>query len=661
MTTELDERPVAASGVVVQGHGPAVVLAHGAAGSAAANFGPMVDGLARHYTVIAPDYPGSGAVPLGPAPLELDALADRLAAAATAAGHDRFAIVGYSLGVPVAVRTAARHRNRVRSLVLTAGFAAPDPPLRLSLDLWRHLAATGDFDALARLFLLLGCDPRELAAFTPAAIEEAAAATAAAVNPGILAQADLVARADVRADLPRLDVPTLVVATDHDRLVLPENSEQLAAAIPGAELTSLPCGHLIGEPHFAAWESLIHEFLERPGPVDVARQLRHFDHHAPEFTPELAHSVHDALRETGPVVPSSAHGGLRLLTRYADVQAAMKDHALFSSGSGVFCPRAPGTPYFAPLEYDPPLHTTYRDLMKRPFARTAVDSLRSRLDALVDSLIAPLVRAGGGDLVEQVAVPLPLAALGLAVGFSDDAQGRIRELTRTTWERMPKDADPDGFWPAFSELFDQEIRRAREEPGDDYLSALVHAEFDGRPVTDPELHAMLVSFAVAGHETTMNALAHLMWHLARDPDLDRRLRAAPELIPAAVEETLRLWPPVDHGSRLTTRETTVGGTTIPAGTRVLLLTGAANHDPAVFDDPCTFRLDRARPQRHLSFGHGIHFCLGAHLARAELTSVLTALLRHPPIRQSGPAVRRYANGRHVGFDRLPVTMAPAVP
>ncbi|MCX5381593.1 cytochrome P450 [Streptomyces sp. NBC_00091] len=637
------------------------MLAHGAAGSAAANFGPLIAGLARHHTVIAPDYPGSGGVPLPPGPLELDALADRLAEAAAEAGHDRFSVVGYSLGVPVAVRAAARHRRRVRSLVLTAGFAVPDPHLRLTLDLWRHLAAAGEHDALARLFLLLGLDPGDLARLTPPALAEAAGAVAAAVNPGILAQADLVARADVRADLPGLDLPTLVVATAHDRLVLPVNSERLAAAVPGARLASLPCGHFIGGPHFAAWETLVREFLDRPDPTEVARQVRHFDHHSPEFTPDLAHAVHDALREAGPVAHTPAHGGLHLLTRHADVQAAMKDHTLFTSGSGVFCPRAPGTPYFAPLEYDPPLHTAYRNLMKPSFSRAAVESLRPRIDALVASLIRPLARAGGGDLVERVAVPLPLAALGLAVGFSEEAQGHIRALTRTTWERMPKDAGPDGFWPAFSALFDREIRRARDEPGDDHLSALVRADFDGRPVTDEELHVMLVSFAVAGHETTMNALAHLMWNLARDPELDRRLRAAPELIPDAVEETLRLWPPVDHGSRLTSRDTTIAGTEVPAGSRVLLLTGAANHDPAVFDAPCSFRLGRDGAGRHLSLGYGIHFCLGAHLARAELVSVLTELLRHPPLRQCGPATRRYENGRHVGFDQLPVTLSPRNP
>ncbi|SPL99140.1 putative 3-oxoadipate enol-lactone hydrolase/4-carboxymuconolactone decarboxylase [[Actinomadura] parvosata subsp. kistnae] len=117
-------------------------------------------------------------------PLELDALADRLAAAATTAGHHRFSVVGYSLGVPVAVRTAIRHPGRVRSLVLTAGFAAPDPHLRLTLALWRHLAAQREHAALARLFLLLGTDPADLARHTPAQLDEEIARTAAAVNPG---------------------------------------------------------------------------------------------------------------------------------------------------------------------------------------------------------------------------------------------------------------------------------------------------------------------------------------------------------------------------------------------------------------------------------------------------------------------------------------------
>ncbi|WP_196224000.1 cytochrome P450 [[Actinomadura] parvosata] len=637
---------------------PAVVLAHGAAGSCAANFGPIITALAASWTVLTPDYPGSGTTPLDDGPLELDALADRLAAAATTAGHHRFSVVGYSLGVPVAVRTAIRHPGRVRSLVLTAGFAAPDPHLRLTLALWRHLAAQREHAALARLFLLLGTDPADLARHTPAQLDEEIARTAAAVNPGILAQAELALRADVSRDLPHLDVPTLVIATAHDHLVRPEHSEHLAAAIPRARLARLPCGHLIGPAHFGAWERLISDFLTEPDPAAVARQAGAFDHHAPEFTPDLAHAVHHRLQDERPIARTDAHGGLVLLSRYADVRQALKDHRRFTSGSGVFCPRAPGTPYFAPLEYDPPLHTAYRDLMRPPFTAAAVRALRPKVDRLVAELVSPVAEAGEGDLVKDIAVPLPLAALSLAVGFSEEAQSRIRALTRNTWERMPKDSHPDGFWPAFAELFDQEIRRARRHPGDDYLSALVRADFQGRPVTDEELHVMLVAFAIAGHETTMNALSHLMWNLARQPDLYDRLRARPHLVPHAVEETLRMWPPVDHGSRLTQGDTAMGGEVIPAGSRVLLLTGAANHDPRVFDDPCAFRLDRDRPQRHLSFGFGIHFCIGAHLARAELESVLMELLRHPPLTLREPAVRRYENGRHVGFDRL-LIRAPA--
>ncbi|UBU08460.1 cytochrome P450 [Nonomuraea gerenzanensis] len=299
--------------------------------------------------------------------------------------------------------------------------------------------------------------------------------------------------------------------------------------------------------------------------------------------------------------------------------------------------------------------------MRPPFTSATVRALRPALDRLVAELIRPVVEAGGGEVVEDVSVPLPLAALSLAVGFSGDAQRRIRALTRNAWERMPKDSHPGGFWPAFVELFDQEIRRARERPGDDYLSTLVRADFQGRPITDEELHVMLVAFAIAGHETTMNALSHLMWNLAREPGLHDRLRAQPRLVPRAVEETLRMWPPVDHGSRLTQGDATVGGEVIPAGSRVLLLTGAANHDPRVFEDPCSFRVDRDRPQRHLSFGFGIHFCLGAHLARAELESVLVELLRHSPLRLRGRVTRRYENGRHVGFDRLPVRMVGGSP
>ncbi|GAA2264675.1 cytochrome P450 [Streptomyces atrovirens] len=397
---------------------------------------------------------------------------------------------------------------------------------------------------------------------------------------------------------------------------------------------------------------------EAPCRSHLARLTADFDAHDPHLSPDLAVDVHRAIRTATPVTRSRAHGGTWIVSRYDDVRAALADHRTFSSASGVFFPRAPGTPRFAPLEYDPPEQTRFRTAMKPPLQRSRVRQLHGALADLVRRHITPITERGHGDLIAELAVPLPLAAVGLAVGFTEHAQRSIRDLTSNTWARMATDNGPAGFWPAFTELFDHEIRRARRQPGDDHLSALVRAPFDGRPVSDEDLHVMLVAYAIAGHETTMNTLAHLLWQLGTRPELQTELRRDPGLIPAAVDETLRLWTPVDHGTRVTTRPAVLSGTGIPAGARVILLTGAANRDPDVFPDPDTFRLDRGT-NHHLTFGHGIHYCLGAHLARTELTHVLQEFTRHPPFILTRQPTRSYENGRHICLDRLPVRFAPA--
>lgn len=390
----------------------------------------------------------------------------------------------------------------------------------------------------------------------------------------------------------------------------------------------------------------------------LARLTAGFDAHDPHLSPDLAIEVHRALRGTAPVAYSPAHGGTWIVSRYHDVKAALADHSTFSSASGVFFPRAPGTPRFAPLEYDPPEQTAFRAAMKPPFTLSRVRELHDAVAGLVRAHMDPIAARGHGDLVAELAVPLPLAVVGLAVGFTEHAQRSIRELTSNTWARMPKDDGPGGFWPAFAKLFDSEIRRARERPGGDHLSTLVRQPFRGRPVGDADLHVMLVAYAIAGHETSMNTLAHLLWQLGERPELQHALRADPTLVAAAVEETLRLWTPVDHGTRVTTRPVLLGGTEIPAGARVVLLAGAANRDPEVFPDPDTFRLDRGI-NRHLTFGHGVHFCMGAHLARAEFAQVLRELLRHPPFTLTARPTRYFENGRHICLDRLPVRFHPS--
>ncbi|MBO1333559.1 alpha/beta fold hydrolase [Streptomyces sp. VRA16 Mangrove soil] len=251
----------AADARTVRGAGPGLLLAHGAGGSVEANYGPVLDTLAAGHTVVGVDYPGTGGTPRAGTPLRLDDLADQLVAAADAEGLDRFAVSGYSLGSTVAVRVAARHPERVTALLLTAGFAHPGPQLRLAAETWRTLAAAGDHDALARFLVPYALSEAALHALTEERLAPVVAGTAATVPPGAGDHADLVTRADVRADLARITAPTLVTVTTQDRLVPPAAQRELAAAIPGARVAELPTGHLPFAELPGAWGALMVEFL----------------------------------------------------------------------------------------------------------------------------------------------------------------------------------------------------------------------------------------------------------------------------------------------------------------------------------------------------------------------------------------------------------------
>ena len=273
-----------------------------------------------------------------------------------------------------------------------------------------------------------------------------------------------------------------------------------------------------------------------------------------------------------------------IFSHYRHVKTAMKDHRTFSNGSGVFFPRAPGTPRFAPLDFDQPEHTTYRTLMKPPFAHNQVPMLTRQVAGITAELVRPIAERGHGDFAVELATPLTIRAIAMAVGLTDNAQRQIRTLTSNLWEHLPKDRDPARFWPQFAAMLSAEISRAREQPGEDYISRLVRARFDGRPITDDELHSIVVAYCIGGHQSSMNTISHMLCHLARDPAIQRRLRDDPSLIPAAVDEAMRLWTPNDHLTRMTTREVTLDGVTIQAGARIMLLIGAANRDPDVFTD-----------------------------------------------------------------------------
>ncbi|NYI05092.1 alpha/beta fold hydrolase [Allostreptomyces psammosilenae] len=219
MTQSTTERAVTLTSTVL-GSGPGLLLAHGATGSIETNFAPVLPALAAGHTVVAPDYPGSGATPAATAPLTLDALADALVAEAEAAGVDRCTVLGFSLGTAVAVRAATRHPDRVAGLVLTAGFATPDPGLRRATHDWQRN-----------------------------------------VPAGHVRQVELVREVDTTADLAGITVPTLVIATTRDTLVAPVGSRALADGIPGARYTEIAADHLVMVERPDEWRDAVLRFL----------------------------------------------------------------------------------------------------------------------------------------------------------------------------------------------------------------------------------------------------------------------------------------------------------------------------------------------------------------------------------------------------------------
>ncbi|GHF48233.1 alpha/beta hydrolase [Streptomyces mashuensis] len=249
----------------VHGSGPGVLLAHGASGNVRDNFAPLIPALAERHTVVAPDFPGSGATPRATAPLTVDGLADALVAAADEVGLETFTLLGYSMGTLVAVRAAARYPERVRGLVLTAGLAKADNRVLASMDLWRSLLAAGDLQSFARVVALTGFGETFFNSVPEQDLQALYDGIAAGVPAGTPEQAAVVAESDTTGDLPGLAVPTLVVATVHDLLVSPALSRELAAGIPGAEYAELGSGHVPAAERPEEWRKLVLDFIGRHG------------------------------------------------------------------------------------------------------------------------------------------------------------------------------------------------------------------------------------------------------------------------------------------------------------------------------------------------------------------------------------------------------------
>ena len=375
-----------------------------------------------------------------------------------------------------------------------------------------------------------------------------------------------------------------------------------------------------------------------------------FDHHDQGLRRDELFGIYERLRRHQ-IAWSDSNGGFWILSRYEDVRAALKDWETFSSAEGCFLPAL--GPRILGLESDPPDHATYRRLFLPVGGRIAVEAVTARLRELTERIVTEFVDAGGGDAVAAISERLPVEGIALMAGLSRDKAVRVREMTLDAFSRMG--THPDWLVPLATMLL-EEAKARTGGSDDDFLTRLANATIDGRPISDDEIGNILVSTIIAGHETTMNASSHLMHELARNPELQERLRSEPELAPQVVEETLRHQAPVHLFFRTLTHDVTLHGETMRKGDKVAVLFASANRDPEQFERPEQFDPDRDFTG-HLGFGWGIHRCVGAPLAQAELRMLALELTSRCKFEVSGEVeTKPLAGGHHLGLRRLPLAL-----
>ena len=366
-----------------------------------------------------------------------------------------------------------------------------------------------------------------------------------------------------------------------------------------------------------------------------------FNPFLPEFHAD-PYPFYRRLREQDPVHRTAM--GFWVLTRYEDCVAVLRDQRFGREefqqmltavyGNDTEKPQLPRSMLFR----DPPDHTRLRALVSKAFTPRTIEVMRGHIQDIVDRLLGRALAQGGMDVMEDLAYPLPVTVicemLGVPVGDHASIRGWSADIARSLDAiGLPSDQSivergriarrqlADYFRALVPE------RRARPQP--DLLSGLLAAEEQGDKLTEPEVIAMCLLLFIAGHETTVNLIGNGLLALLRHPEQLARVQADPALVPNAVEELLRYDSPVQRTARITTEEVDLAGHHIAKGAMVVVALGAANRDPAQFADPDRLDVTR-RDVRHISFGFGIHFCLGAPLARVEGQIALGALLRRAP-------------------------------
>ncbi len=385
--------------------------------------------------------------------------------------------------------------------------------------------------------------------------------------------------------------------------------------------------------------------------------------------------LYATLRASNPVftvpVPADVGAGVFLLTRHADVQASLRDVRLSAdrrradaiARNRAILPRqflGEDSVLRSMLMMDAPDHTRVRSLVNKAFTPRRVAELRPRIEAIANDLLAAPAAAGRMDVIGDLGAPLPAIVIAELLGVPPEDHPKFRAWAAqivATPAAIASGAASDAFEKGFESLSGYlrgVIAARRREPRNDLISALVAAQEDRDALTDGELLATAILLLLAGHETTTNLIGNGTLALLQHPDELARLRAEPELLKSAIEEMLRFDSPVQATLRAATEPVEFGGVTLDKGALVICGIGAANRDPAAFEEPDRFDVAR-RDNRHLSFGFGAHFCLGAPLARLEGEIAFRALLEQfPTLALSGAPITHRPNPILRGLQSLEV-------
>jgi cytochrome P450 len=397
-----------------------------------------------------------------------------------------------------------------------------------------------------------------------------------------------------------------------------------------------------------------------------------FDHHSPEYAKRWR-EISDQNLSRCPVAHTSAHGGFWVLSDHRTVGDAARDDATFSSFhdvtgdvnnyEGIVIPPSPILQ--VPIELDPPESTGFRKILNPLFSPARSRAYEPVIRSITTACLDRICEAGEGDLVLDLGGPVPtlltMQMLGLPLEHGAKFADAVHKITYMTPSSEGYGDVLQSFFGLVAELVES-IPERRANPGDDLISQLVLAEIDGEPLTDEQITSVCTLVIAGGVDTTTSLFAEALVWLDQHPDQRQRLIDEPELLPTATEEFLRYFTPQQLLARTATRDVEVGGQIIREGERVMLSWAAANRDPAVFEAPDEVRLDRT-PNRHTTFGLGLHRCLGSNLARIEFGVMLSELLRRmPDFRIDHDRAEPYPSiGVVNGWISLPSRFTPSAP